>query len=405
MLNIKFNLKEPSKDTSLIVMVAYVGKKLPFKYSLSEKIPTQFWNPNTQRVREVREYQHARAINKKIERHYLALQEIFTADPTADLKLELDRRFGKVSDDTSTFFKYFAAFLKERAKQSNVRSYRSTLAALKAVAKDTTIENVDYSYLKEFIDNFSKKKIKKGKSKGQLPKKNYISTQIKNIKAVLNDARKNKHKISATIEDIKKESEEVDSVYLTAQEIEAIEKLQLKDGFDKARDLFLIGCYTALRFSDYSKISSIDIKRGFIYKTAKKTKNRTVIPIHYKALRIFEKYNNSVPKLSDVKLNLYIKEICRMAGINEVITITETQGGITVTRECKKYELVSTHTARRTGATNMYLAGIAITAIRLITGHKSEREFLNYIKVTKEQNAELLAKHPYFTGASYPDQS
>ena len=94
-----------------------------------------------------------------------------------------------------------------------------------------------------------------------------------------------------------------------------------------------------------------------------------------------------------------------MAGISEVITITETQGGVTITRECKKYELISTHTARRTGATNMYLAGIAPTAIRLITGHKSEKEFFNYIKVTKEQNAELLSKHPYFTGASCPDLS
>ena len=62
----------------------------------------------------------------------------------------------------------------------------------------------------------------------------------------------------------------------------------------------------------------------------------------------------------------------------------------------KKYELVSTHTARRSGATNMYIAVIPTLAIMKITGHKTEKAFLKYIKISEEENAEMLAKHCFF---------
>lgn len=64
----------------------------------------------------------------------------------------------------------------------------------------------------------------------------------------------------------------------------------------------------------------------------------------------------------------------------------------------QKCELVKTHTARRSGATNMYLAGIPTIAIMKITGHKTEKEFMKYIKITEEQTAMELMNHPYFAG-------
>ncbi|MFQ8804876.1 MAG: hypothetical protein ACLR8Y_06890 [Alistipes indistinctus] len=60
--------------------------------------------------------------------------------------------------------------------------------------------------------------------------------------------------------------------------------------------------------------------------------------------------------------------------------------------------MVKTHTARRSGATNMYLAGIPTIAIMKITGHKTEKEFMKYIKITEEESAMELMNHPYFSG-------
>ena len=63
-----------------------------------------------------------------------------------------------------------------------------------------------------------------------------------------------------------------------------------------------------------------------------------------------------------------------------------------------KCDLVKTHTARRSGATNIYLAGIPTIAIMKITGHKTEKEFMKYIKITEEQTAMELMNYPYFSG-------
>jgi hypothetical protein len=61
-----------------------------------------------------------------------------------------------------------------------------------------------------------------------------------------------------------------------------------------------------------------------------------------------------------------------------------------------KWQLVSSHTARRSGATNMYLAKIPTFRIMLITGHKTEQAFFKYIRITSEENAVILANHPFF---------
>ncbi|NJK84776.1 MAG: hypothetical protein HC906_01135 [Bacteroidales bacterium] len=71
-----------------------------------------------------------------------------------------------------------------------------------------------------------------------------------------------------------------------------------------------------------------------------------------------------------------------------------------VKRIVPKNLLVKTHSARRTGCTLMYLAGVRPIDIMKISGHRTEREFMNYIKVGKEETAANLSKHPYFMGAS-----
>ncbi|MFO7852017.1 MAG: hypothetical protein ACQERS_11285 [Bacteroidota bacterium] len=74
------------------------------------------------------------------------------------------------------------------------------------------------------------------------------------------------------------------------------------------------------------------------------------------------------------------------------------KGGLKITSEVPKCDLIKTHTARRTGCTNMYLAGIKPIDIMKISGHKTEREFLAYIKTGKEETAKKLHSHPYFIG-------
>lgn len=128
-----------------------------------------------------------------------------------------------------------------------------------------------------------------------------------------------------------------------------------------------------------------------------KTGERVSIPLHKTVRSILAKYNNRLPKAyTNQVMNRYIKDVGSLAGLKEEIETTITRAGKLERIPIKKFDLVSTHTARRSFATNLYLADVPTISIMKITGHKSERSFLQYIRVTQEQNADKLLSHPFF---------
>jgi len=145
-----------------------------------------------------------------------------------------------------------------------------------------------------------------------------------------------------------------------------------------ARDRFLIGAFTAMRFSDYGNIDGLKSTDDFISKRTEKTGTKVVIPMHHVIREILERRNNQLPRpVTNQKLNDSLKELGRLAGIDENVDITMTKGGVRVTETFKKWELITTHTARRSGCTNMYLAGIDAIAIMGFSGHRTVKSFMN----------------------------
>jgi integrase len=96
--------------------------------------------------------------------------------------------------------------------------------------------------------------------------------------------------------------------------------------------------------------------------------------------------------ITNQKFNEYIKEACKAAKIDSLESFTRTVGGKLITETLPKFELVSSHTCRRSFCTNMYLRGLDTLMIRSISGHKTEKSFLKYIKVSQQQHAEMMAK-------------
>lgn len=193
-----------------------------------------------------------------------------------------------------------------------------------------------------------------------------------------------------------------DQIYLTTDEIQTIENYQAKPGsmLDKTRDVFLAGYYTALRFSDWKQISNARVQtmngRQVLQITQQKTKNPTTLPLSDKLRTIIEKYPNGLPVTSNQRFNKALKILMRTAGITQIIEITEHRGGKTVSLKFEKWELVSSHTARRSFATNAMLAGIPLTEVMKFTGHKSLQAFLQYIRTTGQDAAIKYADHPFF---------
>lgn len=236
---------------------------------------------------------------------------------------------------------------------------------------------------------------------------NYIGKHIRSFKTIMRKAREEGLHNNAVTElrAFKAMSEPSESIYLSESELEAMRKLDLSgaEHLEIARDVFLAGCYMAQRYSDYSHISKNNLKsyagNPVIELIQVKTGEKCIIPIRPELDAILRKYDYTLPKTHEQKVNKYIKEIGKKAGITEVINYEQTKGGMTVKKKEMKCNLIKTHTARRTGCTLMYLAGIPLVDIMKISGHKTEKEFMKYIKVTKEETAISLANHPYFKGA------
>ena len=125
-----------------------------------------------------------------------------------------------------------------------------------------------------------------------------------------------------------------------------------------------------------------------------KTGSRVIIPLHPVVNNILEKYNNELPRvITNQKFNKYLKEVTKEAKLEDLVHKAITKGGVRKSTRHKKRELVTTHTARRSFATNLYKSGFPSRSIMQITGHKTEAAFLKYIKVTPEEHAKMLELH------------
>lgn len=220
---------------------------------------------------------------------------------------------------------------------------------------------------------------------------------------------------------------QVDTIYLTREELDKINAADLtglEPGCEISRDIFMVGVYTAQHVFDYSNIRREDIhttterwiedvpdkkhpgKTKAVIKTMdltyidirqKKTGAKVSIPCQKELIAILEKYNYQLPHFEDQTINRHIKLIAERAGLTDPVTIETSKGGVRKKESIEKYKLVMSHTARRTGATLMYLAGVELFDIMKVTGHTSVEMLKRYIKADNLDVAEKLSdKYDYF---------
>ena len=188
--------------------------------------------------------------------------------------------------------------------------------------------------------------------------------------------------------------EETDSIYLTEAEIlEILAVRDFKDAVEEhVRDVFVIGCFTAMRFSDYSTLDVNSIRNNRLEFVQQKTGAKVTIPIHPTVRQILEKYNYALPEVPpNNEFNRIIKLVGERLPSLHVPFIKQ----ITYKRERKqvkmmKYEFLQTHTARRSFCSNEYLRGTDPMVIMAMSGHSSHKSFMRYIKVSNEQFADKL---------------
>lgn len=296
--------------------------------------------------------------------------------------------------------KLFTNFISEtvakkakRMGENYKNSYNSLIRHLEGFSEDYEANIFTNSVGEDFLDDFvcylEEKNLRQS----------YIMTLLSLIKSMCAKAAKYGYAIDSSYDDVTVDTEEIFSVYLSMNEITRIYYyLGLTQKQERIRDLFVVGCLTALRYSDYSTLTKDNFSKDYIVKVTKKTGIKVTIPIHYYVREIYEKYDGEISSgLSIQHFNRYIKQICQNVGLTDLITYNYIKGGKLVTETKQKWELVSSHTARRSAATNMYQTGRMKTfEIMSLTGHTTEKSFFKYIKTSGEDKAKQIAGDNFF---------
>jgi integrase len=160
----------------------------------------------------------------------------------------------------------------------------------------------------------------------------------------------------------------------------------------------MVGAWTGLRFGDLSRIRPEHIEGDQIQVTTSKTGKAVGIPLHPVVRAIMAKYDGRIPSgISNQKQNDYLKEAAALVPALQAKTIEgRTVAGVRREVARPKWERITTHTARRSFASNLYRNGTPARSIMAITGHTTEQAFMRYIRLKEEEHMDLIARSPLF---------
>jgi integrase len=275
-------------------------------------------------------------------------------------------------------------------KHSTFLSYQTTYRRLEKFfgSETPTFNDIDM----KFYDKFGKWM----KTTGNLAKGS-ISCQWKNIKHIMRlSLERGEHK-NESFKNFTREEESSDNIALTKKEIAKIIEAELSEKLDKVRDWFLVQCYTGVRFADIMKVSNSNITDGTFTYRAEKTDEICDVPVHPKVAEILVKYEGTLPEImTNQKYNEYLKDMCQAAKLNDVFNSRITKGGKKIKSNNPRWKEVSSHTGRRTFATQLVLESVPVHLIMLMTGHKTLDSFDKYVKLRGLQGKMELSKLAFF---------
>ena len=359
MASIRFNLNKV-RDHNYITLIYHTTSTSRLKMSMGEKVDINYWDKKKQRVNPT--HPNATTRNNLLGEIVVFIERVRNEYKIKGVRLSAtdlrnllqNRLYGK---DDLLFKNYAVKWQAEMSiKKSTIKVVKNFVTKINEMYPDLSFDQVTASWHKGFVkrmENYSS---------------SYTHLMLKKMKQITEAAyidgihtnlfyQSNKFLTTVNVSD---------KIFLNNDELN-----MLYDGLNEMSDvhrnatiIFLIGAYTGQRYGTYSNID----KKMVLYKGNKKmisirqlekTEARVTIPVSDKLMTLLDMEYH---KISLQKINTYIKEACKIVGI-------------------KDWEKVTSHTARRSFATNAVLAGIDMHLIMKITGHKTESEFRKYVRI------------------------
>ncbi|TDO05441.1 site-specific integrase [Sunxiuqinia elliptica] len=406
-LNEKIKENQKKINTANVLVRFSSGRQFDIVASTQKQINPEFWNNEKGIVRQRADFQKKDEFQKRLNE---LRNHILSEFDSAHDKSKIDKRWldqaidkfynpGRYLQDNMTLFDFIQNFIDNAHTRVNPntgnpvcykmrREYEVTFNYLKEYAEkfgQPDFVDIDLEFYNQFTNFLRAKELKV----------NTIGKKIQTLKIFLNNATElgiNKYQKYKS-RNFKSLSEESENIYLTKAEIAQLYAYDLTNqpGLERVRDLFVVGCWTGLRFSDIQQITPEKINGDFIEIKQKKTGKKVVIPIHHTVRKILAKYNGNLPRMiSNQKFNDFLKKAAKLAKIKAPFPKTTIKDGLKFENKYPKHELISSHTARRSFCTNAYKDGIPTLAIMAISGHKTEKAFLKYIKADSQEHAKKV---------------
>lgn len=422
----------PTADGKSAIYIVATHRAMRFRRRTGIIIESARWNEKTETVRDLRDYPSPRPLNLRLRDLRSATEEELERvmasgrHPSGDeFWTAVFKRLDGVGDKVDiTFTEYMRSFADEKkrtAPTNSAKQYATTYRFLREFERDKRTRIAFQDVTIRFYERFRTYIYNKGYSD------NYFGSMIKCMKTAYRTARDRDklHTLNETsLRGFSAPNVAARTIYLSLEELQKIADVEITpatllatfpdlasdnnfvhanlarkaEALNVIRNKFLLGAYTALRVSDFNHLRDVHVSGDFFRVTTQKTGAHVVIPIHPVIRRMIDSGFDISTPVTDQKINAHIKEVARMAGITQMVEGTKLIDHRAVVGFYPKCDLITTHTARRSAATNMYKAGIPTISIMRITGHTTEKSFMKYIKITAEENAELMAKNKFFMG-------
>ncbi len=329
-------------------------------------------------------------------------------------------KYASKEDKPLTLFEIVLPFVKdaeegkvlnkgERLKAGTVKTYRQVYNYLVKFAqsekrKDYSTDDLTACWYDRFVSFLYREGMNK----------NSAGKEIKCLKTILN--KRIPHRQRAACEFIVRGKcevlrEDVNNVYLSETQLSVMAAHPFTGSLENVRDLFLLLAWSGQRYSDLEQLTAENIyfsedgKHRYFKVRQTKTDAVVLVPIVPELEAVLTKYNDCPPKpISNQKFNDAIKEVCKAiadteagkaAGFADNVELERTYNAEKQRTKKPFYECVTSHTGRRSFATNGYRRDIPLPLLMSITGHTSESMFFKYIKEDPEQGRERMLNN-YF---------
>lgn len=412
MASINFLYRSTKDKSNLILrlLFRYNGKDYVFGSKTKLEVEKTYWNKqHKKKSKDITITNKQTEINielNKIENHILGAFN--SADPDkvnkewisaqVDLYYNPTQKEKTIPIDLINYIDFYIDYRKDEVKKTSLKKFNVIKHKLQKLEKfrkkQILILDINNDFKNEFVSY----------CKNELYSQNTIQRELAIIKTFCIHARFLGLETHYQLDSLRLDKAKVEKIYLTFEELSRIEEInsdELTVSLDNAKDWLIISCYSGQRISDFMRFTENQIRieegKHFLEFTQMKTSKLTTIPIHPKILEILKKRNGKFPyRISDQKYNDYVKEVCKLAGIDEIVKgskmLKTEKGNRKQEGLYKKYELVTSHIGRRSFATNFY-GNIPTTYLINITNHSSEAMFLNYIGKSNKDLAKETFKY------------